>query len=124
MLLLLLFGVSLFAQEATEIYLFELNKSESTYSISNPINISENEHGYTIDFIDNGPGFTKSIINNAFDSFKSTKNGKGAGLGLYISYNIIRDHGGTIRIDSEYNNGSHIIITIPNKGVLHDGKSD
>ncbi len=88
------------------------------------INISENEHGYTIDFIDNGPGFTKSIINNAFDSFKSTKNGKGAGLGLYISYNIIRDHGGTIRIDSEYNNGSHIIITIPNKGVLHDGKSN
>ncbi|MCK5221093.1 MAG: HAMP domain-containing histidine kinase, partial [Candidatus Aminicenantes bacterium] len=88
------------------------------------INISENEHGYTIDFIDNGPGFTKSIINNAFDSFKSTKNGKGAGLGLYISYNIIRDHGGTIRIDSEYNSGSHIIITIPNKGVLHDGKPD
>jgi signal transduction histidine kinase len=88
------------------------------------INISGNEHGYTIDFIDNGPGFTKSIINNAFDSFKSTKNGKGAGLGLYISYNIIRDHGGTIRIDSEYNSGSHIIITIPNKGVLHDGKPD
>jgi len=88
------------------------------------INISGNEHGYTIDFIDNGPGFTKSIINNAFESFKSTKNGKGAGLGLYISYNIIRDHGGTIRIDSEFNNGSHIIITIPNIGVLHDGKSD
>ncbi|MCK5004235.1 MAG: HAMP domain-containing protein [Candidatus Aminicenantes bacterium] len=88
------------------------------------INISGNELGYTIDFIDDGPGFTKAIINNAFDSFKSTKNGKGAGLGLYISYNIIKDHGGTIRIDSEYKNGSHIIITIPNKGVLRDGKSD
>ncbi len=88
------------------------------------IAISGNEPGYTIDFFDNGPGFAQSIIDNAFDSFKSTKDGKGAGLGLYISYNIIKDHGGTIKIDGEYNNGSHIVITIPNKGVFKDGKPD
>ena len=34
----------------------------------------------------------------------------------------IKNHGGTIRIDSEYNNESYIIITIPHKGVLHDEK--
>jgi len=67
MLLLLLFGVSLFAQEATEIYLFELNKSESTYSISNPINISENE-GY-----DNQPSFTEDGLGILF---ASTRNGQ------------------------------------------------
>jgi len=88
------------------------------------INISSNEPDYTIDFIDNGPGFAKSIINNAFDSFKSTKNGKGAGLGLYISYNIIKDHGGTIEIDGGYDNGSRIVVTIPIKGVFSDVKPD
>ncbi len=77
------------------------------------INISEQESVYNIDFSDDGPGFDHKIIENAFDSFKSTKNGKGAGLGLYISYNIIKDHGGSISIDKDNSGGAGISISIP-----------
>lgn len=86
------------------------------------INISEERSLFMIEFKDNGPGFDQKIIDNAFDSFKSTKNGKGAGLGLYISYNIIKDHGGSMIIDRKNSDGAGIMISIPKRGRIHDEK--
>jgi signal transduction histidine kinase/predicted CoA-binding protein len=51
---------------------------------------------------DNGPGIPKEIIPNIFSPFFTTKPvGKGSGLGLNISYNIIQKHGGEIKVFSE-----------------------
>ena len=63
--LMVLFCVSVYAQEATEIYLFDLNKVDSTFIISNPINISDNE-GY-----DNQPSFTEDGTAILFSSFRN-----------------------------------------------------
>ncbi|MCT7983662.1 ATP-binding protein [Laspinema sp. A4] len=69
-----------------------------------------------ISIIDNGKGVNKSLINQLFNPFFTTKPiGKGTGLGLSISYSIIQKHGGTISVDSELNQGTKISILIPQK---------
>ena len=78
---------------------------------------------YRIDFTDNGPGFDDSIKSEIFQPFKSTKAGKGSGLGLNISYNIIANHGGTITLDDNYSEGAHLIIKIPKNGGLNNASN-
>lgn len=51
-----------------------------------------------IDVADNGPGVSEALQNRIFDPFFSTKLGKGLGLGLSISYNIIKDFGGSLQV--------------------------
>jgi len=88
------------------------------------IDVFEKTDGYRIDFIDNGPGFSDSIKKGMFQPFKSTKPGKGAGLGLNISYNIIRNHGGTITLNENYHKGAHLIIKIPKGDKRNDRKTN
>jgi signal transduction histidine kinase len=92
------------------------------------IDVFTNDGQYRIDFIDTGPGFSEAVIPEMFEPFKSTKPGKGSGLGLNISYHIIINHGGSIRLDENYKEGAHLIIKIPvnleRKGGLNiNGKS-
>jgi PAS domain S-box-containing protein len=63
---------------------------------------------------DNGPGIPKEIIDRLFDPFFTTKdNASGMGLGLNISYGIITEHGGEIRVQSEFGSGATFIIDLP-----------
>lgn len=66
-------------------------------------------------FIDNGPGISPTVRHRLFEPFVSTKQGKGVGLGLYVSYEIIKNHGGEIHYNSDYKNGAHFIIKLPMK---------
>ena len=67
-----------------------------------------------LSFIDNGPGIPEEIIDQVFDPFFTTKEvGKGTGLGLFISYNIIQILGGNIDIKSQSGKGTKIHIAIP-----------
>lgn len=66
---------------------------------------------------DNGTGMPRFIIDKIFDPFFTTKEaGKGMGLGLSISYGIIRDYGGEIEIQSEENQGTSFEIVFPRAG--------
>jgi len=63
---------------------------------------------------DNGPGIPKEIQTKIFEPFFTTKPaGQGTGLGLSVSYGIIKDHGGIIRIVSQQGAGTLFIITLP-----------
>lgn len=61
---------------------------------------------------DNGKGMERSTINRLFDPFFSTKK-EGTGLGLSVSYRIIRNHGGMIRVDSTPGEGTEFAIYLP-----------
>ncbi len=67
-----------------------------------------------ITFTDTGCGIPEDIINKIFDPFFTTKDiGKGTGLGLSMSYGIVKDHGGTINIQSTVGEGTKFIIELP-----------
>ena len=65
---------------------------------------------------DKGPGIPKKYLNKIFDPYFSTKNSldqKGMGLGLSISYSIIKKHEGWITIESEEGTGTTVYIYVP-----------
>ena len=61
---------------------------------------------------DNGQGMTEEDIQNLFEPFFTKKN-KGNGLGLTNTQNIILNHKGSIRVESELGVGSKFIILLP-----------
>jgi nitrogen fixation/metabolism regulation signal transduction histidine kinase len=63
---------------------------------------------------DSGIGMAKDVVEKIFESYFSTKD-VGTGLGLPIAKKIIEDHGGTIRVESEVQEGTLITIVIPKK---------
>lgn len=65
-------------------------------------------------FSDNGGGIPDDVRNKIFEPFFSTKQtGKGMGLGLAITYGIVRDYGGTITIDSMVGRGTTFMLSFP-----------
>ncbi len=67
-----------------------------------------------ITFSDTGIGISEENLEKIFDPFFTTKEtGHGVGLGLAISYGIIKEHGGTISVDSEVGRGTTFIIRLP-----------
>ncbi len=67
-----------------------------------------------ISFEDNGPGIRPEHIEHVFDPFFTTKDvGEGTGLGLSVSYGIIKDHGGEISVESEPGRFTRFIVHLP-----------
>ena len=66
---------------------------------------------------DNGPGMTETVRNRLFDPFFTTKPvGKGTGMGLSISYQIVADrHNGSLKCTSSPGQGAEFAIEIPLK---------
>ena len=68
----------------------------------------------TIAVIDNGPGIPEEIKDKIFHPFFTTKpTGEGTGLGLSLSYDIVKAHGGTIRVESDSGLGTTFTILLP-----------
>lgn len=66
----------------------------------------------SVEFQDTGKGMDASVVGHVFDPFFTTKP-SGTGLGLSISHELVRAHGGDIRIDSQEGRGTSVRITIP-----------
>lgn len=62
---------------------------------------------------DNGTGMTPEVKEKMFTLFFSSKATKGTGIGLFVTNKIIRQHDGTIDVESEDGKGTTFVITIP-----------
>jgi PAS domain S-box-containing protein len=63
---------------------------------------------------DNGPGMSEEAARRCFEPFYTTKPvGEGTGLGLYVSYLIIKQHQGTIHLNSGPQRGAEFVISLP-----------
>lgn len=72
------------------------------------------ENHVEVEFTDNGPGIPPEIIDKIFEPFFTTKPvGQGTGLGLPVSYGIIKRHGGDITVKSTPGKGARFLISLP-----------
>lgn len=67
-----------------------------------------------IDYADSGPGIPPEVGEKIFEPFFTTKDAaQGTGLGMMIIQEILRDHGGRIRLVSQGGPGAHFLVTLP-----------
>ncbi len=75
---------------------------------------AQNSNSVQVSFKDTGPGISSNILGRVFDPFYAVNNGgEETDLGLCVSYRIIKNHGGTLSVDSEKGKGSTFTITLP-----------
>jgi len=68
----------------------------------------------TISIIDDGPGIPRDQQKKVFDPFFTTKRaGSGTGLGLWVTYDIVKGMGGTIILKSEMEKGTTFMVNLP-----------
>ena len=85
--------------------------SVSTKRLSSPLGDVDVE----IIVHDNGLGIPQKVIDKIFQPFFTTKpTGQGTGLGLSLSYDIIKAHGGEIKVETKESEGTTFIIQLPN----------
>lgn len=75
--------------------------------------VDQDKDNVIFEIHDNGIGMDDEIRDNIFNLFFSSKGRKGTGLGLFIARNIIRQHGGTIEVDSTPGRGSRFMVKMP-----------
>ncbi|MBK9939738.1 MAG: nuclear transport factor 2 family protein [Chitinophagaceae bacterium] len=84
---------------------YEPTVSVTTKKVADKIIISVN---------DNGNGIPQKILNKIFQPFFTTKpTGQGTGLGLSLSYDIVKAHGGELKVETKEGEGSTFIIVLP-----------
>lgn len=72
-----------------------------------------------IEVVDDGPGMLPEVRDKVFEPFFSTKpSGEGTGLGLSVSYGIIKEHNGTITVNSSPGEGTTFTIVLPPVGAV------
>ncbi len=63
---------------------------------------------------DNGPGIPQKVLDKIFQPFFTTKpTGQGTGLGLSLSYDIVKAHDGELKVETKEGEGSTFIIQLP-----------
>ena len=66
-----------------------------------------------VDVEDSGTGIAPEMLAHIFDPFFTTKGASGTGLGLFVSYGIVKNHNGDLRVKSEMGVGTCFTIELP-----------
>ncbi len=72
-----------------------------------------NDNNVYVSISDAGTGMTEEVKEKIFDPFFTTKRAEGSGLGMSVSYGIIKSHGGNIEVESEEGKGCTFTLTFP-----------
>ena len=79
------------------------------------VSVSTTRNNATVEIrvADNGNGIPQKILDKIFQPFFTTKpTGEGTGLGLSLSYDIIKAHGGEIKVETKEGEGSEFVIRL------------
>ncbi|HKZ77856.1 MAG TPA: ATP-binding protein, partial [Pyrinomonadaceae bacterium] len=77
------------------------------------LSAQETEGRVRITITDTGSGMTAEVKSRLFDPFFTTKGKRGTGMGLAVSFGIIRRHNGSIEVESEPGHGTSFAISLP-----------
>jgi signal transduction histidine kinase len=96
---------------------YAVMEKKKTFPDFNPtitVSTRRKDHRIEITVRDNGNGIPEKTINKIFQPFFTTKpTGEGTGLGLSLSYDIIKAHGGEIKVESKNGIGTEFLISLP-----------
>ncbi len=85
----------------------------------------QREDAVSVVFRDNGKGMTDEVKRRIFEPFFTTKDvGQGTGLGMSIAYKIVKEHQGSIDVESEPGVGTTVSITVPTKRASQAERSE
>jgi len=109
--------VEVVEDQIKQVILSFIQNSADSISGEGQITLTTEQQGsqLKIKIQDTGHGISEDDIENLFDPFFTTKAQQGTGLGLSVSYCIIRDHGGDIEVKSELDKGTTFTINLPIK---------
>ncbi|MFH1490825.1 MAG: PAS domain S-box protein, partial [Pseudomonadota bacterium] len=106
-------------QQLNQVFMNLLVNAAQAIEEKGKIGIKTGRHngGVRIQISDTGRGIPEENLSRIFDPFFTTKDiGKGTGLGLNLAYNIIKEHWGSIEVESEVGRGTTFSIMIPLDG--------
>jgi len=96
----------------------EKSQNRISYHPTVSVTTKKEDNHVTITVSDNGNGIPKNIVDKIFQPFFTTKpTGQGTGLGLSLSYDIVKAHGGEIKVNTVENEGTEFIIQLPTNKV-------
>jgi two-component system NtrC family sensor kinase len=88
-------------------------KLGNEYSATVSLNTKKSGDNVLISIKDNGNGIPQNILDKIFQPFFTTKPaGQGTGLGLSLSYDIVKAHGGELKVQAQEGEGSEFIIQL------------
>jgi signal transduction histidine kinase/FixJ family two-component response regulator len=127
--------ISLVASDINRVFLNMINnacyatqqkarQATTPYSPSLRVGVRDLEVGVEIHIRDNGPGIPPTVREKIFEPFFTTKPaGQGTGLGLSMCYDIVvQQHQGNIRIESQPDEFTEFIITLPRRTFSRDDR--
>ncbi|MBC7885082.1 MAG: GHKL domain-containing protein, partial [Saprospiraceae bacterium] len=92
----------------------ESKEDGSDYQPVVSVSTTQLVHSLIISIKDNGNGIPEHIKDKIFQPFFTTKpTGQGTGLGLSLSYDIVKAHGGELKVESTENTGTTFCLILP-----------
>ncbi len=107
-----------------QVFLNILNNALAAVDHGGSITISSWEKDADFDAVaieDNGSGMSEDTLKHIFEPFFTTKKGTGTGLGLPITYGIIKKLGGTIEVESKEGVGTKMTVILPKQPLKEAG---
>jgi len=108
------------ANHLAQIFLNLINNACDASPSNTPVLVhcETDDKWHNITVTDTGDGIDRHVRDQVFEPFFTTKGvGRGTGLGLSLVYSLVTEHGGTVRIDDDYKDGTRMIVRLP---ALHD----
>ena len=104
-------------------YAVSQKKEENTAGYEPTVTVTTKKYTDHIELrvMDNGNGIPQKVLDKIFQPFFTTKpTGQGTGLGLSLSYDIIKAHGGEIKVDTTKAEGATFVIRLPATSMKTD----